>query len=249
MESELLHVGGGKYTISLNKGISKKDVDQWIDSVLKGSVPDLSGYFNPPIHEFNKYSDGRLVIPGATIKGMVRTRLELSIPDSCYVVNRQSNYSSPRYINIFRPAFRRYYHKFPQVCVVDDLLGTAKLASRVNFTDFVGSNVKVKKVNINNEDYECAEKGSTFTGKVLFRSIRRPEEIGMLLYGFGFRLVNGKLQQKIQLLGRFKYIDKRFGRVSFSIRSSSLTGGKIDLSQALQKFVSSYRPRDFNEAW
>ena len=237
--SDYLHVGSGVYDIEILKPLD--NIQQLVESALKGSIPDLSGYFSPVTHEMDKYGE-KLVIPGSTVKGLVRTRLELSIPSSCYVVSRNSNSSSEVYKRIFKNPRHKYSDRFPeQVCPVCDLLGNAGLASRVSFSDLVMTQGKAEFVNVHNEYYESAVKGSKFRGKVLYHSFSNVD-LGMLLYGMGFRIKGGKLEGKIMLTGRFKYSDRRFGRVRFSLV-------KGEYVSALNEFIKKYNPLDFNEEW
>jgi CRISPR-associated protein len=100
---------------------------------------------------------------------------------------------------------------------------------------------KAEFVNVHNEYYESAVKGSKFRGKVLYHSFNNVD-LGMLLYGMGFRIKGGKLEGKVMLMGRFKYSDRRFGRVRFSLV-------KGEYVNVLNEFIKKYNPLDFNEEW
>ncbi|WP_221286535.1 RAMP superfamily CRISPR-associated protein [Stygiolobus caldivivus] len=239
--SDYLHVGSGVYDVEILRPLD--DIDKLVESALQGTVPDVSGYFSPATHEMNKYL-GKVVIPGSTIKGLVRTRLELSIRESCYVVSRNSNTVSNTYKKIFRNPKPKYSDRFPErVCPVCDLLGNSGLASRVSFTDLVMAQGKTDFVNVNGQYYESAIKGSKFGGKVVYRSLK-PVDLGMLLYGLGFRLKGNKLEGKVMLMGRFKFSDRRFGRVRFS-----LPAAKVEFVNALNEFMKKFNPFDYNEEW
>ncbi|BAB64959.1 hypothetical protein STK_00110 [Sulfurisphaera tokodaii str. 7] len=237
--SDYLHVGSGVYDVEIIKPL--ENIDQLVETALKGTIPDVNKYFSPVTHEMNRYL-GKVIIPGSTIKGLVRTRLELSIRDACFIVSRNSNTSSAAYKRIFRNPRPRPTDRFPQrVCPVCDLLGNSGLASKVSFSDFIMTQGKVDYVNVNGQYYESCVKGSRFRGKVLYRSLK-PIELGMLLYGFGFR--DKKLEGKVMLIGRFKYSDRRFGRVRFSLPSP-----KQEYVKALEDFVRTFKPFDYNEEW
>lgn len=246
--SDYLHVGSGVYDVELLKPI--ENIQKLVEEALKGNIPDLSGYFSPKTHEMVKYGDTP-VIPGSTVKGLVRTRLELSIPDSCYIVSRRSNSTSRTYRRIFKNPQPKESDKFPKVCPVCDLLGNSGLArensglaSRISFSDLIMTKGKTDFVKVYyGEYYESAVKGSKFYGKVLYKSLTKVD-LGMLLYGLGFRNINGKLVGKVMLMGRFKYSNRRFGRVRFSLVTQ-----KEEYAKALKEFVNKFNPRDFNEEW
>jgi len=239
--SDYLHIGSGVYDIEIIKPL--ENIDQLVESALKGSIPNLNNYFSPVTQEMNKYLD-KVIIPGSTIKGLVRTRLELSIRDACFIISRNANSSSSTYRRIFNNPRPRATDRFPQrVCPVCDLLGNSGLASKVSFSDFVMTQGKVEYVNVNGQYYESSVKGSKFKGKVVYRSLKTIE-LGMLLYGFGLRVKDRKLEGKVMLIGRFKYSDKRFGRIRFSLLSP-----KQDYINALEDFMRTFRPFDYNEEW
>ncbi|WP_338602839.1 RAMP superfamily CRISPR-associated protein [Sulfolobus tengchongensis] len=244
VKSNYLHVGSGKYDVELVKPIS--NIDELVNKALSGSLLDVQDYFSPLSFEMCNYN-GKVVIPGSSIKGLVRSRLELSIPGSCFIISMKSNSSSQTYRRIFKPSPRQSDtfdpERFPAICPVCDLLGNTGLASRVSFSDFVMTSGKVDNVSIRGIIYECAVKDSKFLGRVVFRSLK-PIEIGMLLYGFGLRIKGNSLVGKTLLLGRFKYSDRRFGRVVFSI-----VNPKGDYVKAVNDFVSKFNPLDFNEEW
>ncbi|AWR96117.1 hypothetical protein DFR86_00160 [Acidianus sulfidivorans JP7] len=240
--SEYLHVGSGKYDVEITK--SANNVKQLVDEYLKGNKVNVDQYFSKVA--FQMVRDKKIAIPGSTIKGMVRSRLELSVPGSCYIVIGETSYPSRTYERIFKPDPRRGSdrfdpEKFSQVCKVCNLLGNTGLASRVSFSDFVMSSGKVDYVNVNGRDYEVVTKGSVFSGRVLYYSLDA-DEIGMLLYGFGF--IKDCNDSKVMLLGRFKFSDKRFGRVKFSLKTPP-----TECNKYVSNFVNKFKPRYINEEW
>ena len=242
VESEYLHVSQRK-DVRLIKSIS--NVGELVEKALKGEWPNVEGYFSREAFLLNRQGD-KVVIPGSTIKGLVRSRLELSIPGSCYIVSKPSTSSSEVYKRIFHPARKESDkfdpEKYPEVCPVCNLLGNSGLASRVSFSDFVMTSGEVKYVTVFGAEYEVVTKGSRFSGKVVYKSIKSEDELGMLLYGFGFRQDGSS---KTLLLGRFKFSDKRFGRVRFFVKNLNLDAVKRYVS----KFQSIYHPLDFKEDW
>jgi len=244
--SDYLHVGSGIVDVVLTSDVG--DLTDMIERILKGesltSFASLNSMFSRPAHLLSRVGD-RVVIPGSTIKGMVRTRLELSIPNACYIVDMQSRDYSQRYREIFKPDQRKRADRFPQVCPVCDLLGNAGLASRVEFSDFTLGGDWIDFVSIGSESYEVVKKGGKFSGRVTFK-VKSPEELGMILWGFGIRSGGNK----VVLLGRFKFQDRRFGRVKFTVKSLRVQGGKPMTQQdSLNSFVRAYSPRDFKEDW
>lgn len=247
VKSDYLHVGSGKRDVELIKPI--KDIEKMVNDFLEtGKVPpDIDSYFSPISFEMVR-SGSTIAIPGSTIKGLVRSRLELSIPGSCYIVNRNSNYSSSKYIQIFKPVRKQSdsfdpRRRLTKVCPVCDLLGNRGLASKVDFSDFLFESGNISYVSVEGSEYEVVTKGSKFTGKVVYYLLK-PVEIGMVLYGLGFRVIKGNLQSKTLLLGRFKFSDKKFGRVYFTLKSVN-----NDYVKYLQDFINAFNPLDFNEEW
>ena len=243
VESDYLHVGSGKRGVELIKSV--KDAKKLAEEAIQGRLPNVEGYFSREAFLLIKQGD-KVVIPGSTIKGLVRSRLELSIPVACHIISRPSTSSSSVYKRIFHPSFKPSDRfdpvKLREVCPVCDLLGNSGLASRVSFSDFVMTSGKVDYVRKSNADYEVVTKGSRFSGKIVYKSVKSEEELGMLLYGFGFRQ-NGS--SKILLLGRFKFSDRRFGRVKFSAKNLDANSIKRYITQ----FQNHYRPLDFKEDW
>jgi len=244
--SDYLHVGSGIVDVVLTSDVG--DLTDVIERILKGesltSFASLNSMFSRPAHLLSRVGD-RVVIPGSTIKGMVRTRLELSIPNACYIVDMQSRNYSQRYREIFKPDQRKRADRFPQVCPVCDLLGNTGLASRVEFSDFTLSGDWIDFVSSGSESYEVVKKGGKFSGRVTFK-VKSPEELGMILWGFGIRSGGNK----VVLLGRFKFQDRRFGRVKFTVKSLKVQGWKpMTVQDSLNSFVRAYSPRDFKEDW
>lgn len=234
--SEYLYVGSGRLFVPNLTPISDADIENFLQ---RGVLPVIEGR---TFWEFSRSGD-KIAIPGSTIKGLVRSRLELSIPEACYVVSSRSKFYSRRYRQIFKPV-RKERDEFdpsenPYVCPVCDLLGNAGLASRVNFFDAI----LVKGEPATRNGFEVVKKGSVFKGRIL-GFVRDEVEAGMVFYGMGIRVVNNRAEGKVTLLGRFKFSDRSFGRVRFAVEHSN-----FDVVKALQAFTKKYNPRNIEEDW
>jgi len=163
--------------------------------------------------EVVRYAD-RPCIPGSSLKGTVRSRLELSFT----AVNRRvrscfhragkppaSGQPGRVHFELWKPAteesrvigFRgrkpvrdrvcdatRVFDRV-RVCVVCDLLGAPGLASRVLFGNLEHRKGRLIKLELDGHEKLWAfEPGSTFEGDVAFVSLRE-EELGLLLVGLG----------------------------------------------------------------
>lgn len=244
--SDYLHVGQGRVVMP------RKEVEnpgQIIEAFLMGDtrvysvVDDLFLEFNA----FPRVGD-RVVIPGSTIKGAVRTRLEMSVPNSCYIVDRPGVSKSQKYVSIFKPDPNRRSDNYARgiavngnrVCPVCDLMGSPGLGSRVSFSDMVMVSGRLGVARVENQDYELALKGSRFSGFFLVNVTR--SEIGAILYGLGIRCDAGKVNSRTILLGRFKFQRPEFGRVKFTANMK-----EQDQCAQINNFVREYRVRDIWE--
>lgn len=190
------------------------------------------------VRDYAAFSEAgrRLVIPGSTVKGNVRSRLELSfVPREGYVRScliraaKQPTREPPRGAQGWRHfriwsrslSFARegacdYSEGEGGVCLICDLFGTAGLQGLIHFSDFVGVNIDYTTLSPldlpTGEKLEAAPPGSTFLGHVVFRNLR-PAELGLLLYGMGLR---SSREGKPVLLGKHKY--RRYGVVLGVVR-------------------------------
>ncbi|EWG06577.1 MAG: hypothetical protein ASUL_08854 [Candidatus Aramenus sulfurataquae] len=245
----------------IRKNVNPNDLSKLVGKFVSGQIPnldELNRYFEDDYIEFMKTEKG-LVIPGNTVKGAIRSRLELLMYDSCYnpLGIKRSKTISKRYIKIFHPPRDKDVENFDpesgQICPVCNLFGNAGLASRVNFSDLELKEGKIDYIPVRGLLYEVAKRGSIFTGDIIMHA-PQPWEIGMLLYGAGYRK-GGKW--KTILLGRFKYERKEFGRVQFDIKireaTSNIRNSIIGKSHDdyLEAFLSKYKDkvRDVEEDW
>ena len=182
-------------------------------------------------------------IPGSSVKGNIRARLELSFrarngrARSCFIkAGRLMRPPTPG-----RHGWRHYriwgdvilegrepcnFLKTGEVCLLCDLFGTPGLRSLIDFSDFQGEDVELKPMRL---DYGmrvlAAPEGSRFRGRVVFHNLK-PEELGLLLLGMG--LIADRRGEP-RLLGRFKY-RLRMGRVRYILEALRLS----KLSQPLR---------------
>ncbi|MDJ0274093.1 MAG: RAMP superfamily CRISPR-associated protein [Aigarchaeota archaeon] len=185
--------------------------------------------------------NGRPCVPGSSVKGNVRSRIELSIVArngavrSCYVR------ASPPQLASDRRAWRHRaiwgnevlredrgppcdLTRGSSVCLVCDLFGTAGLKGLIEFGDFVGEDVELEPVEGQfGLKLMAAKPGSQFIGNVSFTNLR-PWELGLLLFGMGIR--NGPVGEQV-LLGRLKYVgaigNRPIGRVRYVLDAIELS--------------------------
>ncbi|QOJ78809.1 hypothetical protein IG193_08685 [Infirmifilum lucidum] len=248
--SDYLHVGMGKAFERPKKAIDEATFRRVYRDWLAGRPVNWDEYFEPHRTHFFARVGGRVAIPGSTVKGAVRARLELLLPEARYAVSQRSDSYSPKYVEIFKPRPRpQPSYKPPHVDVdpVSDLLGCAGLASRVVFGDhYLRGEGKLETVPVGGEWFEVAKRGDVFEGRVVLRGVEG-YELGMLLYGMGARLVDGRLSFKTMLLGRLKFQDRRFGRVRFDAKPGAGVG--VSLEDALRSFLARFKPSDVDEEW
>ncbi|ABP95323.1 MULTISPECIES: RAMP superfamily CRISPR-associated protein [Metallosphaera] len=247
--SDYLHVGQGKATIPTGIESTNLDFNKVLAMFNRGD-PLAYSQIDNLFADYNAFprDSGKVIIPGSTVKGAVRTRLEMSIPNSCYIVDRTGNGKSPGYVKIFNPDQNKRSDNYAKghsvnpgkVCPVCDLLGSPGLGSRVSFSDLVLTSGRLGVAEIDKMEYEVAMKGSRFSGFFLVNL--KKNEIGAILYGLGIRCEAGKPFSRTILLGRFKFENPQFGRVKF-------TANLKDQEQCNQinDFVKEYRPKDIRE--
>ncbi|MEM1513231.1 MAG: RAMP superfamily CRISPR-associated protein [Candidatus Jordarchaeales archaeon] len=189
--------------------------------------------------EENANINGEPVIPGSTLKGSVRSRIEhLFMPhdntiEACYSVSKvrgrvSQNRFNRRHLKVY--GYPKYGGTIPErghcsppeeVCVVCDMFGALSLGSKVNFSDALmergGYEVRTMSFGHNKGNYVLVDPGSVFKFTVSFINLTW-EQLGLLL--MGMRLHEGKPM----LIGRFKYAKRKvndqlsaLGRVKMSL--------------------------------
>lgn len=184
---------------------------------------------------------GKPCVPASSVKGNVRSRIELSLIGRNGEVRSCFIRASPPQLAGGRRAWRhraiwgdevlREDRGYPcdltrgdEVCLVCNLFGTAGLKGLIEFSDFVGDNVVLEPVEGEfGIKLMAARPGSEFTGTVSFSNLR-PWELGLLLFGMGIR--NGPVGEQV-LLGRLKYVGtiggRPIGRVRYVLDSVRLS--------------------------
>ncbi|WP_449462217.1 RAMP superfamily CRISPR-associated protein [Tardisphaera miroshnichenkoae] len=169
-----------------------------------------------------------VVMPGNTVRGMARSRLELLLRSADYpAAQRLQSRGRPSkvYTEIFNPERK----SSKEVSCVKDLFGEASRnggeearASRVFFSDFILPNAEAEKYVVTTKKFlprggsielEAVKKGATFEGYLLGDGLK-PWEIGMLAFALGY---GGNGLWKVRLLGMYKYSDRQYGRVTFRL--------------------------------
>jgi len=165
---------------------------------------------------------GAVVVPGGSLKGNVRARLELSLAPkegcvrSCLIRASKGPLEPPppgghgwRHFRVWSEAlgFARepacdYTEGQGEVCLLCDLFGTAGLQGLVTFSDLVGERVQLKPIDLTTgERLLVAPPDSAFSGSATFANLRA-WELGLLLYGMGLR--DSRLGRPV-LFGKMKY--------------------------------------------
>jgi len=192
-------------------------------------------------------SNGRPIIPGSSIKGNIRSRLELSFRAkdgtvrSCFIRADKPLIKEPlkgergwRHFKIWDEVlFEKRgspcdMTKGNMVCLICDLFGTSGLKSLVDFSDFVGEGREEDMLKELSLEYGiklvAAKPDSRFNGKIVFHSLR-PHELGLLLIGM-------KVGNSV-LLGRLKYRHKisgiTFGKARYEVKAMELLEESQDL--------------------
>jgi hypothetical protein len=180
----------------------------------------------------------KVCIPGSTIKGLIRSRLELMagkrgndvVASACLSIpSRPLTQPLPigtpgwRHVRIWDKAVTvlREGESFleeelvSELCPICNLFGAPHISSRVFFNDFYCED-RCEVTTCVFKDYgmrlEVLEPNSVFRGGVILRGVTL-EELGLLLIGMGF---DGN-QFKPVLIGRMKYAAEGFGKVRFEV--------------------------------
>ncbi|MEM2612362.1 MAG: RAMP superfamily CRISPR-associated protein [Thermoproteota archaeon] len=195
-------------------------------------------------------SIGRFIaIPGSSVKGNIRSRLELSFKSkdgkvrSCFIRGSRL-YGAPQVGKHGWRHYRIWEHAVKEergmpcdhtagapVCLICNIFGTAGLKSLVEFSNFFGEDVTGEPQNLEYEMKLIAVPPNTsFKGSISFRNLK-PEELGLILLGMG--ITDSKVGRPV-LFGRLKYRSqvsgRTFGRIKYEVLEIRLS----KFSQPLQ---------------
>ena len=220
-----LHVGTGFLRLIIDEeelrrraSLAKNRAD------LERLVREFNEKIQVDYEQFVLLKSGAPVVPGSSVKGNVRSRIELSfVPKDdavrCCLIRATDDPVQPpppgqhgwRHFSIWEKSLRfprdkacNYTGKKAKrgVCLLCDLFGTAGLAGLIEFGDLEGRGVNLVPLDLtNDEKLLAAPPRSTFYGTVTFRNLKA-EELGLLLYGTGMR--DSRLGRPV-LLGKMKY--------------------------------------------
>ncbi|RLE81032.1 MAG: hypothetical protein DRJ52_05070 [Thermoprotei archaeon] len=239
-----LHVGTRRVKFSIDETLFTKYRGEIDYNFL---VRTSRNYVTYEYTEVVRYGN-KVVIPGSTLKGCVRSRLELlavSRDDKthfCFRVSDIPRVFPPRkgqhgwrHYRIWEPSVgeRRISTDGREacdttrgdyrVCVTCDLFGAPGLASRVLFENLYATVCELLSLRLDhNEKVEAVKPRTVFSGRIVFRNLR-PYELGLIFIGLGAEPSGGF---KTILLGKSKY---RQRIVEECPQDRSLEGGPIDL--------------------
>ena len=235
-----VHVGSGELRLSIkDRGLVVKLARELLATKDPHRAAKRALELMSVEQAFVKLGD-RLCIPGSTIKGLVRSRLELMAgrrgqdvkASACLSVAGPLLAKPPapglpgwRHAKIWGSAVlvereRESYHEeglAADLCPICNLLGAPGVASRVYFSDLCCVERCSPSICAFQEygmRLEVLEPGATLSGALTLRGVAL-EELGLLFIGLGF---DGSSFKPL-LVGRAKYMAENFGRVVFEPRS------------------------------
>ena len=160
---------------------------------------------------------GKPAIPGSSLKGAVRSRLELtfrghdgSVP-SCFSVIGDVKIPSWRHREIYRSSSENRgapcdYLRYGTVCKVCDIFGAPGLASRIHFSNILFDTEEEIISDVGR--IVVIPRGAESEGTLLFQGME-PYELGLVLIGMG--------NLKPLLIGMWKY--RGMGRILIAPKS------------------------------
>jgi hypothetical protein len=221
-----LHVGSTRTQLTINEEDVKRTLLKY-RGVSKSAIEAIKFEEHTT---FSLTSNGTPTIPGSSVKGNIRSRLELGfrakngIVRSCFIRASPVKEISQgahgwRHSRIWgdvvfeNRGFPCDLTKNEEVCLICDLFGTTGLKSLIDFSDFIGKDISLVPLDL---EYDmrilAAPPNSKFLGEITFYNLK-PEELGLLFVGMSLG--------KTTLLGRLKYRRSvsgyTFGRVRYVV--------------------------------
>ena len=239
-----LHIGSTQTILRVSEEEVKKVFKTY--GLTQKGIAEIA--FEEVYAPFN-LSAGCPTVPASSVKGNVRSRLELSFRAkngrvrSCFVrasplaLEPRTGTHGWRHFKLWSGALAEDrgrpcdHTRGAPVCLLCDLFGTAGLKGLVGFSDLVGEDVGLEPLDLEHDvRVLAAPRGSKFSGSVSFSNLK-PEELGLVLLGMGIR---DSRTGRTVLLGRFKYrkyVAKYvLGKVKYSLNSLTLS----EFSEPLQ---------------
>ena len=234
-----LHVGSGR---ELGLTMKEEEIRRILErhgGITERAISEVK--FKEGYVDFYR-GGGRPIIPGASVKGNVRSRIELSFRAKDGEIRSCFN-KAGRLFTVPRKGQRGWRHyriwgdvimddrgpscdlnRSDRVCLVCDLFGTAGLKSLVEFSDFILKEGKLDELNLGyGMRVLAAPQGSVFYGLVDFMNLK-PEELGLIFLGMGLK--ESRIGREV-LLGRMKYRGEisglRLGKVRYRLEGFYLS--------------------------
>jgi CRISPR/Cas system CSM-associated protein Csm3 (group 7 of RAMP superfamily) len=235
------------------------------DETIKRNFYDLIQTSKPyMITQFLKY-DQTYAIPGSSLKGAIRSRIEYKFKlykiregqygsYSCYIVQEPFTRPNPNHVKFWgeHVTYSRGSCSPPQICAVCDLFGCPSLSSRVFFSDAIMTNGKVEfvkevrregaapnsefKVNVSLLNADFVDLGLLFSGMEIFTST--PILIGALKYRFNKKVGENRLRN-LYLAGLLKFELKSFKPITGDF-PSNVSSCYDMISVAREKLLEKY---------
>jgi hypothetical protein len=225
-----VHVGKSEYSLfQTQEMLELKDkAHEGFEALLASEITKKSQFSK--ITGFVEVNE-KPCIPGSTMKGLIRSRLELLSTPINYSVNACfSQVSFSQTVSRCHQAIWSNSIKdergFPcdrnqndNVCAVCDLFGAPGLSSRVTFSDLLGnpSDVEIKTLN-DKTALEVFKANTVLSGKIIFKSLKTLSELGLILIGLGVCCKkDGKITSVRVLIGRHKYSNLDMGEAKITL--------------------------------
>ncbi len=252
-----LHVGSGRESLDIGEDLleavrSCGSLEEIVDRIRRGELR-VSGSECLTVVRYG----GLVCVPGSSIKGLVRSRLELTVRpvddyvEACLrVISQSGGRRAPASVMHARiwgdslslsrdqpcnPLSLGSY----DLCPVCNIFGAPGVASRVFFGNACSNAETSFREFEKGMCLELIPPQTVFSGELMFLGLA-PEELGLILIGMGARKDGGFNDV---LLGRSKYrrlksVDGKlleFGRVVFSVNSISFRKyGGVNVREALR---------------
>ncbi|MEM2178319.1 MAG: RAMP superfamily CRISPR-associated protein [Candidatus Methanomethylicaceae archaeon] len=234
-----LHIGSGKEIFEVNINELKELYSKFkrVDESFLNKIKVKK--------EYDKFisTAKNIIIPGSSIKGNIRSRIELSfrgyngIVKSCFINAGKPITKEPiegttgwRHYRIWKEVLSEdrggpcNFTVMNKVCLLCDLFGTSGLKSLIDFNDFECVNAKIEYLDLPFDiKVQAISAGSEFKGRIYFRNLKE-YELGLLLLGMG---IKDSFEGRRVILGRFKYRSImnsfKFGRVKYRLNELELS--------------------------